>query len=78
LDDALFAPEVRAAWFRLVEQGWTDAVRTLHPDKPMYSFWKYWRASFERDAGLRIDHVLLSPALAPRLRSAGVDREPRS
>ena len=78
LDDALFAPEVRAAWFRLVEQGWTDAVRTLHPDKPMYSFWKYWRGSFDRDAGLRIDHILLSPALAPRLKSAEVDREPRS
>ncbi len=77
LDDALFAPEVRAAWFRLVEQGWTDAVRTLHPDRPMYSFWKYWRGSFERDAGLRIDHVLLSPALAPRLKTAEVDRTPR-
>lgn len=77
LDDALFAPEVRAAWFALVEQGWTDAVRTLHPDAPMYSFWKYWRGSFERNAGLRIDHVLLSPALAPRLKRAWVDREPR-
>lgn len=77
VDDALFAPEVRAAWFRLVGQGWTDAVRTLHPDQPMYSFWKYWRGAFERDAGLRIDHVLLSPALAPRLKSAEVDRIPR-
>jgi exodeoxyribonuclease III len=78
LDDALFAPEVRAAWFRLVDQGWTDAIRNLHTDEPMYSFWKYWRGSFERDAGLRIDHVLLSPALAPRLKRAWVDREPRS
>ena len=78
VDDALFAPEVRAAWFRLVGQGWTDAVRALHPDKPMYSFWKYWRGAFERDAGLRIDHVLLSPALAPRLKSAEVDRTPRA
>ena len=78
VDDALFAREVRAAWFRLVGQGWTDAVRALHPDKPMYSFWKYWRGAFERDAGLRIDHVLLSPALAPRLKSAEVDRTPRA
>lgn len=78
VDDALFAPEVRAAWFRLVGQGWTDAVRALHPDKPMYSFWKYWRGAFERDAGLRIDHILLSPPLAARLKSAEVDRKPRS
>lgn len=78
VDDALFAPEVRAAWFRLVGQGWTDAIRALHPDKPMYSFWKYWRGAFERDAGLRIDHILLSPALVPRLKRAAVDREPRS
>ncbi len=76
-DDALFAPEVRAVWFRLVEQGWTDALRTLHPKKTIYTFWKYWRGAFERDAGLRIDHVLLSPALAPRLEQASVDREPR-
>lgn len=78
LDDALFAPEVRAAWFRLVEQGWTDAIRALHPDETIYTFWKYWRGAFERDAGLRIDHVLLSPTLAPRLKRAEVDREPRS
>ncbi len=77
LDDALFAPEVRAAWFRLVDQGWTDAVRALHPDEPMYTFWKYWRGSFERDAGLRIDHVLLSPVLAPKLASAEIDRTAR-
>lgn len=77
-DDALFAPEVRAAWFRLVEQGWTDALRTLHPNTTIYTFWNYWRGAFERDAGLRIDHVLLSPALAPRLKRASVDREPRS
>ena len=78
IDDALFAPEVRAAWFRLVEQGWTDALRQVHPDRTIYTFWKYWRNSFERDAGLRIDHFLLSPALTKRLRDAGVDRTPRS
>ncbi|HEU4821265.1 MAG TPA: exodeoxyribonuclease III [Qipengyuania sp.] len=77
-DDALFAPEVRAAWFRLVDQGWTDAIRALHPDETIYTFWKYWRGAFERNAGLRIDHALLSPSLAPRLLSAGVDRVPRS
>jgi exodeoxyribonuclease-3 len=78
LDDALFAPEVRAAWFRLVDQGWTDAIRALHPDGTIYTFWKYWRGAFERNAGLRIDHALLSPSLAPRLLRAGVDLEPRS
>ena len=77
LDDALFAPEVRAAWFRLVEQGWIDALRKIHGDAVIYTFWKYWRGSFERDAGLRIDHLLLSPSLAPRLAAAGVDRTPR-
>ena len=73
-DDALFRPEVRRAYGAMLKQGWTDAVRTLHPDEPIYTFWKYWRNSFERDAGLRIDHFLLSPALAAGLKSAGVDR----
>ncbi len=73
-EDALFAPEVREAYARLVGQGWTDALRELHPDERIYTFWKYWRGAFERDSGLRIDHALLSPSLAPRLKSAGVDR----
>jgi len=77
LDDALFAPEVRAAYAALVAQGWTDALRKLHPGGRIYTFWKYWRGAFERDAGLRIDHLLLSPKLARRLVAAGVDREPR-
>lgn len=77
LDDALFRPEVRKAYARLVAQGWTDAVRHLHPNERIYTFWKYWRNSFERDAGLRIDHLLLSPAVAPWLRSASVRRKPR-
>lgn len=76
-DDALFAPEVREAYARLLAQGWTDAVRTLHPDERIYTFWKYWRNAFARDAGLRIDHLLLSPDLAAKLTGAGVDREPR-
>ena len=78
LDDALFSPEARAAWRRLLAQGWTDALRTLHPDERIYTFWDYWRNAFARDAGLRIDHLLLSPVLAPRLRGAGVARDVRS
>jgi exodeoxyribonuclease III len=77
VDDALFAPEVRAAYAALVAQGWTDALRQLHPNQRIYTFWKYWRGAFERDAGLRIDHLLLSPKLARRLVAAGVDRAPR-
>lgn len=73
-DDALFRPEVRRAYAAMLRQGWIDAVRALYPKKPMYTFWKYWRNSFERDAGLRIDHFLLSPTLATGLREAGVDR----
>jgi len=76
-DDALFRPEVRKAYARLLSQGWTDAVRHLHPTEPTYTFWKYWRNSFERDAGLRIDHFLLSPAVTPLLKSASVRRTPR-
>ncbi|MFC4294041.1 exodeoxyribonuclease III [Novosphingobium tardum] len=77
LDDALFAPEVRAAYARLLEQGWTDALRALHPGEVIYTFWDYFRNAFGRDAGLRIDHLLLSPALAGRLASAQVDSHVR-
>ena len=73
LDDALFAPEVREAFFRLTGQGWTDALRTLHPGETIYTFWDYFRNAFARDAGLRIDHLLLSPKLAKRLVAAEVD-----
>ena len=59
------------------DQGWTDAIRTLHPAEPMYTFWDYKRDRWQRDAGLRIDHLLLSPPLASRLVEAGVDREVR-
>ena len=74
LDDALFRPEVRAAYARLLEQGWTDALRVLHPGERIYTFWDYFRNAFGRDAGLRIDHLLLSRDVAPRLKAAGVDR----
>jgi exodeoxyribonuclease-3 len=75
--DALFAPEAREKYAALVAQGWTDALRHLNPGKRVYTFWHYWRNSFERDAGIRIDHALLSPALAKSLKAAGVDRNPR-
>jgi exodeoxyribonuclease-3 len=74
VDDALFRPEVRAAFAELTARGWTDALRTLHPGERVYTFWKYLRNAFARDAGLRIDHLLLSPAAATRLRGAGVDK----
>ncbi len=77
VNDALFRPETRAAFRKLVDQGWTDAIRHLHPTETIYTFWDYFRDAFRRDAGLRIDHFLLSPAIAPRLRSAGVDKEVR-
>ncbi len=77
LDDALFAPEVRAAYFQLLGQGWTDALRTLHPDETIYTFWDYFRNAFARNAGLRIDHILLSPVLAGRLAAAEVDSHVR-
>jgi exodeoxyribonuclease-3 len=76
--DALFSPQAKAKFAELVGQGWTDAIRALHPDERLYTFWHYWRNSFERDAGIRIDHALLSPTLAPALKAAGVDRTPRA
>jgi exodeoxyribonuclease-3 len=75
--DALIQPKSRAAFKSLVDQGWTDAIRELHPKQPMYTFWDYMRNRWPRDAGLRLDHLLLSPALATRLTKAGVDRKVR-
>jgi exodeoxyribonuclease-3 len=76
-DDALIHPKARAAFVSLANQGWTDAVRALQPDKRTYTFWTYWRNRYERDDGLRLDHFLLSPDLRPRLKTCGVDREVR-
>ena len=73
VNDALFRPETREAFQKLVEQGWTDAIRTLYPDEVIYTFWDYFRNAFARNAGLRIDHFLLSPQLKKRLTAAGVD-----
>jgi len=75
--DALFLPEVREAFARLVAAGWTDALRKLHPGERIYTFWDYFRNNYARDAGMRIDHLLLSPSIASRLVNAGVDREVR-
>jgi len=77
VNDALFRPETRAAFKKLVDQGWTDAIRKLYPDETIYTFWDYFRNAYGRDAGLRIDHFLLSPKVEKRLVSAGVDREVR-
>jgi|SRR6218665_111787 len=76
-DDALFRPEVRASFHNLVAQGWTDAVRKLHPDEIIYTFWDYFRNAYGRNAGLRIDHFLISPELVHRLKNAGVDKHVR-
>lgn len=77
VDDALFRPEVREAFKNLAAQGWTDALRKLYPDEVIYTFWDYFRDAYGRNAGLRIDHFLLSPHVAKRLKAAGVDRNVR-
>ena len=76
-ENALVQPEARAAFRRILDQGWTDAVRAMRPDEIVYTFWDYRRNRWARDAGLRLDHLLLSPDLAPRLSGAGVDRDVR-
>ena len=77
VEDALFRPETRAAFKELVEQGWTDAIRKLYPTETIYTFFDYFRNAYGRNAGLRIDHFLLSPQIENRLVSAGVDRDVR-
>ncbi|MFC7535769.1 exodeoxyribonuclease III [Sphingomonas sp. GCM10030256] len=73
--DALMQPETRAAWRRILHQGWTDALRALHPkEERLYTFWDYTAGCWQRDAGFRIDHLLLSPVATDRLQAAGVDR----
>ncbi|WP_426609298.1 exodeoxyribonuclease III [Bradyrhizobium sp. McL0616] len=75
--DALIQPKSRTAFSSLVAQGWCDAIRELHPQERIYSFWDYKRNRWPRDAGLRLDHLLLSPALVSRLAKAGVDKKVR-
>ena len=77
LDDALFLPEVRAIFQQLTTQGWTDAIRKLYPEEKIYTFWDYFRNAYSRNAGLRIDHLLLSPRLKKKLVTGGVDRDVR-
>jgi len=77
-NDALLQPAPRKLFAALLKQGWTDALRAHYPDQAPYTFWSYWRNRFARDAGLRIDHLLLSPPLASRLQRAGVDRKVRA
>lgn len=77
-DNALLQPEARAAYRRLLDQGWTDALRALRPDGPLWTFWGYLRHRWPDDKGMRLDHVLLSPDLARRLRAFGVGRRARA
>lgn len=76
--DAVFFPETRELYRRLVAQGWTDSLRKMHPSEAIYTYWGYFRNAFARNAGLRMDHLLLSPTLAPRLAAADVDRQVRA
>lgn len=73
IEDALFRPETRAAFKKIIDQGWIDALRKLYPDETIYTYWDYFRNAFARNAGLRIDHFLLSPQLDKKLLEAGVD-----
>ena len=75
--NALLQPETRDAFQRLLDEGWTDALRALHPDGPLWTFWGYLRHRWANDKGMLLDHLLLSPDLAPALRAAGVDRDVR-
>ena len=77
LDDALFREEVRTSFQALVEQGWTDAIKKCFPEETVYTFWDYFRNAYSRNAGLRIDHLLLSAEPASRITAAGVDRQVR-
>lgn len=77
-NDALIQPESRAAFRKIVGRSWTDALRHTYPDERVYTFWSYMRMRWERDAGLRLDHILLTPDLRERLTDAGVDRDVRA
>ena len=78
-NDAVMQPETRQLWRRIVNQGWTDALRALHPNEPkLYTFWDYTAGCWQRDLGFRLDHLLCSPEAADRLRAAGVDKWARA
>lgn len=77
LENALFRPESKAVYQHIIDQGWTDAIRTLHPHERIYTFWDYLRDAYGRNAGLRLDHFLLNPKIARRLKTAAVDKQVR-
>lgn len=77
MDNALYFPESRKAYKELVKQGWTDAIRELYPGERVYTFWDYLRNAYGRNAGLRLDHFLLSPQISGRLIAGGVDTHVR-
>jgi len=77
INDALFRPEIREAFKTLTDMGWTDAIRSLYPTEKIYTFYDYFRNAYGRDAGLRIDHFLLSPQLSTRLKAGGVNKDVR-
>jgi exodeoxyribonuclease-3 len=77
IKDAVFMPETRAAYARLLEQGWLDSVRHMHPGEKLFTYWDYFRLAFQRNVGIRMDHLLLSPSVARTLTAAEVDRHVR-
>lgn len=77
-NDALFTTEVRKAYQDLLKKGWTDSLREIYPEETLYTFWDYMYESFHRNAGMRLDHILLSPYLKEKLKNAGVDKKVRS
>jgi exodeoxyribonuclease-3 len=77
VNDAVFFPEPKAAYKNILKQGWIDSIRYLHPDKKIFTYWDYFRNAFNRDAGIRMDHVLLSPGMEKLLKKAEVDRHVR-
>ncbi|MER9274148.1 endonuclease/exonuclease/phosphatase family protein, partial [Mesorhizobium sp. M0643] len=77
--DAVYFPESRQAYAEMLDNGWMDAVRTIHPEKGIYTYWNFsYRGGYDRSSGLRMDHLLVSPSLSNRLRDAGVDADLRS
>jgi len=75
--DAVFSPEAKDAYQRLLAQGWTDSIRQLFPDEKIYTYWDYFRNAYARNSGIRMDHLLLNPVLSKRLQSGGVDKDVR-
>jgi exodeoxyribonuclease-3 len=76
-NDALYRTEIRKAYQDLLKKGWLDSIRTLYPDEKIYTFWDYLYKAYDRNAGMRLDHILLSPYLIPNLKSGGVDSHVR-